>query len=140
MIHRALLGSLERFFGILIEHYAGAFPLWLAPVQAVLIPVAERHTDYARGVADKLKAKGLRVKLDDSSERMGYKIREAQMQKVPYMLVVGDKEVESQTVALRHRSAGDLGTVSPDAFADKVARLAEGRALIEESTVAGGVS
>jgi threonyl-tRNA synthetase len=142
MIHRALLGSLERFFGILIEHYAGAFPLWLAPTQAVVIPVAERHTDYARGVADKLKAKGLRVNLDDRSERMNYKIREAQVQKIPYMLVVGDKEVETGTVAVRHRQAGDLGAQPVDAFGDKVAAQAADRTLAEEGgrVAAGGVS
>jgi threonyl-tRNA synthetase len=141
MIHRALLGSLERFFGILIEHYAGAFPLWLAPVQAVVIPVAERHNEYAKGVAEKLKAKGVRVHFDDRTERMNYKIREAQVQKIPYMLVVGDKEVEAGTVSVRHRQAGDIGAVPAETFGDKVAKLAVERALVEEgSPVAGGVS
>jgi threonyl-tRNA synthetase len=142
MIHRALLGSLERFFGILIEHYAGAFPLWLAPVQAVVIPVAERHTDYARGVVEKLKQKGVRVHFDDRSERMNYKIREAQVQKIPYMLVVGDKEVETGTVAVRHRQAGDLGAQPVEAFGDKVAQKAASRELSEEggSVAAGGAS
>ena len=93
MVHRALLGSLERFFGVLIEHHAGAFPLWLAPVQAAVIPVTERHQEYAAQVAAKLRAQGVRVHVDDRNERLGYKIREAQLQKVPYMLVVGDKEV-----------------------------------------------
>ena len=109
MVHRALLGSLERFFGVLIEHYAGAFPLWLAPVQAVVIPVAERHQEYAHAVAEKLRAPGVRVQVDDRSEKMGYKIREAQVQKIPYMLVVGDKEVAAGNVSVRHRHAGDLG-------------------------------
>jgi len=105
MVHRALLGSLERFFGVLIEHYAGAFPLWLAPLQAVVIPVAERHQDYARDVADHLRGRGVRVHVDDRSEKMNYKIREAQVQKVPYMLVVGDKEVEAKNASVRHRQA-----------------------------------
>jgi len=142
MIHRALLGSLERFFGILIEHYAGAFPLWLAPVQAVVIPVAERHAEYAKGVEERLRAKGVRVKLDDRSERMNYKIREAQVQKIPYMLVVGDKEVEGGTVAVRHRHAGDLGAQPVEAVGDKIVRLAAERAQTEETQGAnsGGVS
>jgi threonyl-tRNA synthetase len=131
MIHRALLGSLERFFGILIEHYAGAFPLWLAPTQAVVIPVAERHDGYARGVAEALRKEGVRAHFDDRSERMNYKIREAQVQKIPYMLVVGDKEVEGGTVSVRHRSAGDLGAASVQALADKIARLSAERALVE---------
>jgi threonyl-tRNA synthetase len=113
MIHRALLGSLERFFGVLIEHYAGAFPLWLAPVQAVVIPVAEAHHEYARRVADRMRAAGIRVHVDDRAEKMGYKIREAQVQKVPYMFVVGKVESADSDVELvsaRHRHAGDLGS------------------------------
>ena len=142
MVHRALLGSLERFFGVLIEHYAGAFPVWLAPVQAVVIPVAERHQDYARQVATRLRASTLRVQVDDRSEKMGYKIREAQVQKIPYMLVVGDKEVEAGTVSVRHRQAGDLGTMGTDAVAEKIAALASSRAVSEEAGPAGpgGVS
>ncbi|MBN2148229.1 MAG: threonine--tRNA ligase [Anaerolineales bacterium] len=115
MIHRALLGSIERFFGVLIEHYAGAFPIWLAPVQAVLVPIADRHVDYAAEVAKNLKAAGLRVKVDDRNERMNAKIRDAQMQKIPYMLVVGDKEMEQNQVALRLRSGENPG---PMAVAD----------------------
>src|SRR5437773_2985989 len=103
MIHRALLGSLERFFGVLIEHYAGAFPLWLAPVQAVVIPVAERHQAYGRAVAESLGSRGVRVSVDDRSEKMNYKLREAHVQKVPYMLVVGDREEAARTVSVRHR-------------------------------------
>jgi len=114
MIHRALLGSLERFFGVLIEHYGGAFPLWLAPTQAVVIPVTEKHHAYAAEMTERLKKQGVRVTLDDRSEKLGYKIREAQMQKVPYMLVVGDKEVEAGTVSVRHRQAGDLGAMAPE--------------------------
>ncbi|MEX2236169.1 MAG: threonine--tRNA ligase [Dehalococcoidia bacterium] len=112
MIHRALLGSMERFFGVLIEHYAGAFPVWLAPVQAVVIPIADRHIDYAEKAAAELRSAGLRVRVDHRSERMNAKIRDAQVQKVPYMLVVGDKEAEANAVAVRLRSGEDLGLVS----------------------------
>ena len=116
MVHRALLGSLERFFGVLIEHYGGAFPAWLAPVQAVLIPIADRHLDYAHDVAKQLKAAGMRVMVDDRPERMNAKIRDAQNQKIPYMLVVGDKEVENGQVALRLRSGENPGAMSLDEF------------------------
>src|SRR5512134_243923 len=141
MVHRALLGSLERFFGVLIEHYAGAFPLWLAPVQAVVIPVAERHHEYSAKVAEQLVRSGLRVHVDDRSEKLGYRIREAQVQKVPYMLVVGDKEAEARTVSVRHRHAGDLGPQDVPSFGARVARLVAERAAREEapSTGAGGV-
>jgi threonyl-tRNA synthetase len=108
MIHRALLGSWERFFGLLIEHYAGAFPAWLAPVQVKIIPVADRHNDHARKIAAELKKQGIRVEVDDRSERMNLKIRQAQLEKVPYMIVVGDKEVESHTVAVRRRTGEQL--------------------------------
>ena len=141
MVHRALMGSLERFFGILIEHYAGAFPLWLAPVQATLVPVTEKHREYAHEVAGELRRNGLRVHVDDRNEKLGYRIREAQVQKVPYMLVVGDKEVESQTVSVRHRHAGDLGAQAIAAFGERVSRLAAERASVEETPQsAGGVS
>ncbi|HWR71192.1 MAG TPA: threonine--tRNA ligase [Dehalococcoidia bacterium] len=109
MVHRALMGSLERFFGVLVEHYSGAFPVWLSPVQVMIIPIADRHVDYARKVEAELKADGLRVQIDARSERMNSKIREAQMQKIPYMLVVGDKEVEAGAVSIRLRSGDDLG-------------------------------
>jgi threonyl-tRNA synthetase len=109
MVHRALLGSMERFLGVLLEHYGGAFPLWLAPVQATVIPIADRHIEYARRVADDLRAEGLRVEVDERGERMQAKIRDAQLQKVPYMLVVGDKEAEAGAAALRCRSGEDLG-------------------------------
>ena len=137
MVHRALLGSLERFFGVLIEHYAGAFPVWLAPTQAMVIPVAERHQDYARTVEARLKARGLRVSVDDRSEKMGYKIREAQMQKVPYMLVVGDKEIQAGGVAVRHRHAGDLGVTDVDAFGARLEALVASRAVREEDVPRG---
>ena len=109
MVHRALLGSVERFFGILIEHYAGAFPLWLAPVQVQVCPVSEKAADYAKHVTETLKNHGLRVHLDDRNEKLPAKIRDAQLQKIPYMLVVGPKEAESGTVSVRHRSKGDQG-------------------------------
>ena len=114
MIHRALLGSLERFFAVLVEHYAGALPLWLAPVQAVILPIADRHSEYAQSVAEKLRAEGFRAQVDDRNEKTGYKIREAQLQKVPYMLVVGDREAESGAVSVRSRSEGDKGAVAVD--------------------------
>jgi threonyl-tRNA synthetase len=109
VVHRALLGSLERFFGTLIEHYGGAFPVWLSPVQATLIPIADRHNAYAHEVAAELKAAGLRVDVNDSSDRMQAKIRAAQLQKVPYMLVIGDREIEGGAVAVRLRNGEDLG-------------------------------
>jgi threonyl-tRNA synthetase len=109
MVHRALMGSLERFFGVLVEHYSGAFPVWLSPVQVMIVPIADRHLDYARKVEAELKADGLRVQIDARSERMNSKIREAQMQKIPYMLVVGDKEVAAEGVSVRLRSGEDLG-------------------------------
>jgi threonyl-tRNA synthetase len=109
VIHRAIFGSFERFIALLIEHYAGAFPLWLAPVQARLLPIADRHLDYARTTKTALEAAGLRVELDDRQEKIGYKIREAQLQKIPYMLVIGDREAAEGTVAVRTRTGGDQG-------------------------------
>jgi threonyl-tRNA synthetase len=110
MIHRALMGSFERFIGILIEHYAGEFPVWLAPVQAIVLPVADRHVDYAREVRDALD--GLRVEVDERSESIGRKIREGELRKVPYMLVVGDREAEGRAVSLRRHRQGDQGSLS----------------------------
>jgi threonyl-tRNA synthetase len=138
MVHRALLGSLERFFGVLIEHYGGAFPLWLAPVQAVVVPVAERHKPYAQAVANELRSLGLRVHVDDRSEKMGYKIREAQVQKVPYMLVVGDKEVAAGNVSVRHRHAGDLGPRAVREMGAHMLRLATERVNQEETKTPSG--
>ncbi len=120
MVHRALLGSLERFFGILIEHYAGAFPLWLAPVQAVLIPVTDKQIAAAEEVAAKLRAKDFRVQVDGRPEKMGAKIRDAQMQKIPYMLVMGGREIENGTVSVRSRVAGDQGAMPLEAFSEKL--------------------
>jgi threonyl-tRNA synthetase len=143
MVHRALLGSLERFFGVLVEHFGGAFPLWLAPVQAVVVPVTEKQQPYAREVGEALRRQGIRVHVDDRNEKLGYRIREAQLQKVPYMLVVGDKEVEAKNVSVRHRQAGDLGPQEVAAFGARVVRLCAERAVREESEKAppaGGVS
>ena len=109
MVHRAIMGSMERFLGVLIEHYGGAFPLWLAPVQAIVIPIADRHVEYASQVRDTLTGKGFRVEVDSRGERMNYKIRDAQLQKVPYMLIVGDGEVSQDTVSVRPRSDDNLG-------------------------------
>jgi threonyl-tRNA synthetase len=116
MVHRALYGSVERFFGILIEHYTGAFPVWLAPVQAVVLPITDRHLDYARTVFERLEAAGFRVQLDDRKEKVNLKIRDAQMQKVPYMLVMGDREAESGGVSVRHRKHGDMGAKPLEEF------------------------
>ena len=120
MIHRVVFGSIERFLGIITEHYAGAFPLWLSPVQARVMPITDRSAEYAKQVAAKLDAAGIRVESDLRNEKIGYKIREAQMQKIPYMLVVGDKEAESGSVAVRTRAGEDLGAMSLDAFLEKV--------------------
>lgn len=109
MLHRVIFGSMERFVGILIEHYGGAFPTWLAPEQVTVIPIAERHAEYAEAVYRSLQSQGIRVRFDDRSESMNYKIRDAQNKKVPYMLVVGDKEVSTSTVAVRARGKGDIG-------------------------------
>ncbi|BDC52060.1 threonine--tRNA ligase [Bryobacterales bacterium F-183] len=120
MVHRALYGSIERFFGILIEHYAGAFPTWLSPVQATVLPITDKQLDYAKQVTEKLKEAGVRVELDDRSEKVNLKIRDAQLQKIPYMLVVGGREAETGSVSVRHRKGGDLGVQS---IADFVSRI-----------------
>src|SRR5207237_4307183 len=120
MLHRAIVGSMERFIGILIEHHAGAFPLWLAPVQAVVLSITERQASYAREVAERLKAAGFRVTADVTNEKIGYKIREHSLQKLPYQLVVGDKEMQAGTVAVRTRGGEDLGALPLDGF---IARL-----------------
>jgi len=110
MVHRALFGSIERFFGVLIEHYTGAFPVWLAPVQAVVLPISEKHAEYARQVVGELRAAGIRVQLDDRNEKLNARIRDAQLQKVPFMLVAGDREVQAKAVAVRRRDTGDAGS------------------------------
>ena len=127
MVHRALWGSVERFFGVLIEHYAGAFPLWLAPVQAVVLPITDDQNGYAHEVAKQVRAGGLRTEVDTRTEKIGYKIREAQLQKVPYMLVVGRREAESGQISVRHRRAGDIGTKTPTQFLAEIAPLIESR-------------
>jgi threonyl-tRNA synthetase len=122
MIHRAPFGSLERLIGILIEHYAGAFPLWLAPVQVIVLPIADRHVPYAQQIRQRLEEEGFRVEVDARNEKTGFKVREAELQKIPYMLVVGDRDMANQTVSVRKRSAGDQGAMTLDAF---IARLRE---------------
>ena len=123
MIHRALLGSIERFFGMLIEHYAGAFPVWLAPVQAKVIAITDRQFDYAKNVRDQLLAAGIRTELDARSEKIGFKIREAALEKVPYILVAGDKEVQQNAVAVRERGGKDLGLMPLTEFIDMMQKL-----------------
>lgn len=110
MVHRALLGSIERFFGVLIEHYAGAFPVWLCPVQAVVLPISEKHMEYAREVAAQLRASNIRVQVDDRNEKLNSRIRDAQLQKIPFMLVAGDREVQAKAVSVRRRDTGDAGS------------------------------
>jgi threonyl-tRNA synthetase len=132
MIHRAILGSIERFYGILVEHFAGAFPLWLAPVQAVVLPLSEKFVDYAREVRVKLEAAGLRVAVDESNEKLGAKIRNAQLQKVPFMLVVGEKEAQSGAVSVRKRTGGDQGAMAIDRFVESARALAASRSLTLE--------
>ncbi len=119
MIHRAILGSFERFLGIITEHFAGAFPMWLAPVQVKVLSIADAHIDYAKQVKEKLEEKGIRVELDDRSEKIGYKIREAQLQKIPYMLIIGDKEIQNNAVGVRSRKDGDIGQMKLEQFIEK---------------------
>jgi threonyl-tRNA synthetase len=120
MIHRALFGSFERFIGILIEHYAAEFPVWLAPVQAIVLPIADRHLDYAREVAERLRGEGGRVEVDERTESTARKIRDAELRKIPYMLVVGDREAEGRAVSLREHREGDLGSVDLEDFATRL--------------------
>jgi threonyl-tRNA synthetase len=121
MLHRAIVGSLERFIGILIEHHAGAFPLWLAPVQAAVLSITERQAEYAQAVTSQLKAAGYRILADVRNEKISYKIREHSLQKLPYQLVVGDKEMQAQTVAVRTRSGEDLGAMSLERLRERLA-------------------
>ncbi|MCI8525773.1 MAG: threonine--tRNA ligase, partial [Oscillospiraceae bacterium] len=120
MIHRALLGSIERFIGVITEHFAGAFPTWLSPVQVKLLTITSRADDYAAEVRNTLTAQGLRVELDLRNEKIGKKIREAQMEKIPFMLVLGDKEAEARQVAVRTRRGGDEGVMSVEAFTARI--------------------
>jgi threonyl-tRNA synthetase len=140
VIHRAIFGSFERFIALLIEHYAGAFPLWLAPVQATVLPIADRHLDYARSVRDRLSAAGLRATVDERQEKIGYKIREAQVQKIPYMLVVGDREASDSTVGVRHRAAGDQGAQRTEDFIAAAVKEAESRAAAPARAEAGAAA
>ncbi len=127
MIHRALLGSIERFIGVITEHFAGAFPTWLHPVQVKLLPVTDRAADYAKEIAVKLSAQGFRVEVDGRNEKIGKKIREAQLDKIPYMLVVGDRDMEAGTVSVRHRAEGDLGAMSLEDFAAMLHQVVDSR-------------
>jgi threonyl-tRNA synthetase len=131
MVHRALYGSIERFFGILVEHYAGAFPVWLSPVQAVVLPITDKQLEYAQEVTKRLKDAGVRVELDDRKEKVQLKIRDAQMQKVPYMLVVGGREAEADSVSVRHRKHGDQGVQKTDDFIAQITKLIETNAATE---------
>jgi threonyl-tRNA synthetase len=120
MVHRALLGSIERFFGILIEHYAGEFPLWLAPVQVAIVPVSQNYIDYADSVAKELRKAGIRYEVDERNEKIGYKIRDWEMRKVSYMLIVGEKEKEAGSVSVRKHKEGDQGSLALSEFIDKI--------------------
>jgi len=127
MIHRALLGSIERFIGVITEHFAGAFPTWLSPVQVKMLPVTDRAADYAREIAAKLDAQGFRVEVDGRNEKIGKKIREAQLEKIPYMLVVGDRDMEAGTVSVRHRAEGDLGAMSLEQFSAMLRQVVDSK-------------
>jgi threonyl-tRNA synthetase len=127
MVHRALLGAVERFFGVLIEHYAGAFPVWLAPVQAMVLPISEKHLAYARDVVQQLRVAGIRVQLDDRNEKLNARIRDAQLQKVPFMLVIGDREAAGGGVAVRRRDTGDAGVKQTGQFISWVRELIDSR-------------
>ncbi len=130
VVHRALLGSLERFFALLVEHYAGAFPVWLMPVQVMVIPIADRHDAYARQILDQLQAAGIRAEADLSDDRMGNKIRQAQLQKIPYMLIVGDREIEANQVNLRLRDGKKPGSMDVETFIDIVQEAVESKSTL----------
>ena len=130
MIHRVVLGSIERFIGVITEHFAGAFPAWLAPVQVKVLPVTDRAEAYAKEVSAKLDAAGFRVEVDERNEKIGKKIREATLEKIPYMLVVGDRDMENQTVSVRHRSGEDKGAMSLDAFATMLKEEVDTKAIL----------
>lgn len=129
MIHRVVFGSIERFIGVITEHFAGAFPIWLAPVQVKLLPIADRHHDYAFEIAKKLEAKGIRCEVDTRSEKTGYKIRESQLQKIPYMLLMGDKDIEGNCVSVRKRGEGDIGAMGVDEFVEMAAKQIESKEI-----------
>ena len=129
MIHRALMGSLERFFGCLIEHYAGAFPVWLAPIQVILLPITDNQHPYVEEIAQRLENEGFRVEKDLRNEKIGFKIREAQLQKIPYMIALGDKEVQAQTLSVRKRRSKESRTLDLETFIEEV------KTLIREKTI-----
>ena len=129
MIHRALFGSFERIIGILTEHYAGEFPVWLAPIQAIVLPIADRHAEYAQSVLDHLRAAGLRAEFDDRPESVGRKIRDAELRKIPYMLVVGDRERERDEVAVREHCRGDVGSEPVGALIERVREQVDTRSI-----------
>jgi len=129
MVHRTVLGSMERFLGCIIEHYAGAFPVWLAPIQAIIIPIADRHLEYARKVQAQLRGEDFRIQIDDRKERMNLKIRDAQLQKIPFMLVVGDKEEKENSVSVRQRNGADLGAIQLSDFMGLLQTVIKNRAL-----------
>jgi threonyl-tRNA synthetase len=129
MIHRALFGSIERFFGVLVEHFAGVFPFWLAPVQITVLPITDRINEYAESVAKELRRAGFRVETNLKSDKIGAKIRGAQIQKVPFMVVLGDKELEENKITVREKTQGDLGVMSLEEFIETAQRLKETRAL-----------
>jgi threonyl-tRNA synthetase len=133
MLHRALMGSLERFFGCLVEHYAGAFPLWLAPVQVVLLPITDKQMGYADELAQRLEELGIRVEKDLRNEKIGFKIREAQLQKIPYMVVLGDKEVDSQTLAVRKRRSKETRTLDFESFLEELQSGIDSRLIESEN-------
>jgi threonyl-tRNA synthetase len=120
MLHRAILGSLERFIGILIEQHAGTFPVWLSPVQAMVLDIADRHADYASQIMRELEQQGIRVKIDLRNEKIGFKIREHSMQRVPYLVIIGDKELEDQTITVRTQKGEDLGSLSISEFTERL--------------------
>jgi threonyl-tRNA synthetase len=120
MLHRAILGSLERFIGILIEEFAGTFPVWLAPVQVMVLDIADRHADYASQIMSELEQQGIRVKIDLRNEKIGFKIREHSMQRIPYLVIVGDKELEDQNITVRTQKGEDLGSLSISEFTERL--------------------
>ena len=129
MIHRVVLGSIERFIGVITEHFAGAFPTWLSPVQVKILPITDRAADYANTLSTQLDALGFRVEVDHRNEKVGKKIREATMEKIPYMLVVGDRDMENGTVSVRHRSGEDLGAMSLNDFAALLREVVDTKAM-----------
>ena len=129
MLHRVVLGSIERFIGVITEHFAGAFPAWLAPVQVKILPVTDRALDYAKELSDALDGQGFRVEMDDRNEKIGKKIREATLEKVPYMIVVGDRDMENKTVSVRTRAGEDLGAMSLEDFTAKLKEVVDSKAI-----------